>query len=173
MLRRGYERTTVDDVAAAAGVGKATVYRRWPTKGDLVVAAMDALYDGEMPRVDTGSIVTDLHEAYRAALAFVNSPDGADYLSTSITESVRDERVAALYRTASERMEQEGRRMFLRAIDRGEVRPDADLDCAVEWFAGLLAARAITRRPLPSVEDVDSMVAFTLHGVLVSDATAD
>ena len=42
--QRGFDRTTVDDVAARAGVGKATVYRRWPSKEDLAVAAMETLY---------------------------------------------------------------------------------------------------------------------------------
>ena len=44
MLQRGFDRTTVDDVASRAGVGKATVYRRWPSKEDLAVAAMETLY---------------------------------------------------------------------------------------------------------------------------------
>src|SRR6201995_6119515 len=55
MLQRGYDRTTVDDVADRAGVGKATVYRRWPSKEDLAVAAMETLYSAEMPQPDTGS----------------------------------------------------------------------------------------------------------------------
>src|SRR5919107_4996917 len=66
MLQRGFDRTTVDDVAAHAGVGKATVYRRWPSKEDLAVAAMGSLYSTEMPEPDTGSIMNDLAESYRA-----------------------------------------------------------------------------------------------------------
>src|SRR3954449_8248002 len=98
MLERGFDRTTVDDVAARAGVGKATVYRRWPSKEDLAVAAMETLYTAEFPEADTGSIETDLTESYRSVLAFVNTPEGAAFLRTSIAESVRDERIAELYR---------------------------------------------------------------------------
>src|SRR6478735_9683731 len=92
MLQRGFDRTTVDDVAAKAGVGKATVYRRWPSKEDLAVAAMETLYTAEMPEPDTGSIRDDLTASYRAALEFVNTPAGAAYIRTSIAESVRDDR---------------------------------------------------------------------------------
>jgi AcrR family transcriptional regulator len=166
LLQRGFERTTVDDVAARAGVGKATVYRRWPSKEDLAVAAMESLYDTEMPEVDTGSIREDLAASYRAVLGFVSTPDGAAFLRTSIAESVRDDRIAALYRESSERREQHSRGTFERAIERGEVRPDIDIDTAVQWLGGLLAVRAITHRPMPTVDDVDQLVEFTLRGVL-------
>ncbi|HET7387229.1 MAG TPA: TetR/AcrR family transcriptional regulator [Nocardioidaceae bacterium] len=166
LLHRGFDRTTVDDVARAAGVGKATVYRRWARKEDLALAAMQTLYTAEMPEPDTGSIRTDLAESYRAALAFVNSPEGAAFLRMSISESVRDDRVAELYRQSTERREAESKRTFERAIARGEVRADADLDAIVQWLGGLLTMRAITRRPMPTADDVDGLVEFTLRGVL-------
>jgi AcrR family transcriptional regulator len=166
MLLRGYDRTTVDDVADRAGVGKATVYRRWPSKEDLAVAAMETLYSAEMPEPNTGSVVTDLAEGYRSVLAFVNTPEGEAFLRTSIAESVRDDRIAALYRASTERREQASRVTFERAIERGEVREDLDIDSAVQWLGGLLAVRAITNRPMPGIDEADQLVEFTLRGVL-------
>ena len=49
ILLRGFDSMTVDEVATNAGVGKATVYRRWARKEDLAVAAMEQLYRDEMP----------------------------------------------------------------------------------------------------------------------------
>jgi AcrR family transcriptional regulator len=167
LLQRGFDRTTVDDVAARAGVGKATVYRRWPSKEDLAVAAMETLYSAEMPEPDTGSIRSDLAASYRSVLTFMNTPEGAAFLRTSIAESVRDDRIAALHRASTERREAQTRATFERAIARGEVRPDIDVDSAVQWLGGLLATRAITHRPMPSVDDVDALVEFTLNGVSV------
>lgn len=165
LLQRGFDKMTVDDVAAKAGVGKATVYRRWPSKDDLAVAAMGTLYAAEIPEPDTGSIEQDLAESYRAVLVFLNSPQGAAFLRMSIAESVRDERIAALYRESTERRENEARRTFERAIARGEVRPDADIDTAVQWLGGMITTRTITGRPLPTVDDTEALVAFTLRGV--------
>ena len=164
MLQRGFDRTTVDEVAARAHVGKATVYRRWPSKEDLAVAAMETLYAVEMPEPSTGSIRSDLAASYRSVLEFVNTPQGEAFVRTSIVESVRDDRIAALYRASTERREGYHRVTFEQAIERGEVRADLDVDIAVQWLGGLLAARAITRRPMPSVDDVDALVEFTLRG---------
>jgi AcrR family transcriptional regulator len=165
LLQNGFDRTTVDDVAARAGVGKATVYRRWPSKEDLAVAAMESLYSTEMPEADTGSISQDLTDSYRSVLAFVNTPDGEAFLRTSIAESVRDDRIAALHRSSTELRESYSRATFERAIARGEVRPDIDIDAAVQWLGGLLAIRAITHRPMPAIEDAEKLVEFTLRGV--------
>jgi AcrR family transcriptional regulator len=164
---RGFERMTVDDVAAAAGVGKATVYRRWPSKDDLAVAAMGRLYTTEIPQPETGSILTDLVESYRAALAFVSSVQGQAYVRMSIAESVRDQRIAALYRQATERTEDRARELFHRAVERGEVRPDVDVDVCVQWLSGLIALRSITGRPLPTPEDAERLARVLLEGVLV------
>lgn len=166
LLERGFDKTTVDEVAARAGVGKATVYRRWASKEDLAVAAMESLYEAEFPAPDTGSIVSDLIESYRAVLTFVTSPEGEGFLRVSIAESVRDERIALLYRQSILRREEQARDAFARAIERGEVRPDADVDSAVEWLGGTITVRAVQGRPLPTVDDVPRLVGFTLRGVL-------
>src|SRR3954469_5592498 len=168
MLQRGFDGMTMDDVAARAGVGKATVYRRWPSKDDLAVAAMETLYSAEIPEPDSGSIVTDLTEGYRSVLDFVNTPDGEAFLRTSIAEWVRDDRIAALYRASSERREQQSRDTFHRAIARGEVRADIDVDAAVQWLGGMLATRAITHRAMPTPDEAEALVEFTLRGVLKS-----
>jgi AcrR family transcriptional regulator len=165
LLQRGFDRTTVDDVAARAGVGKATVYRRWPSKEDLAVAAMETLYNVEMPEPDTGDIRRDLTESYRSVLAFVNTRDGAAFLRTSIAESVRDDRIAALHRESTERREDVSRVTLQRAIKRGQVRADIDIDSAIQWLGGLLAVRAITHRPMPTVDDAETLVEFALRGI--------
>jgi len=166
MRRRGFEKMTVDHVAAAAGVGKATVYRRWPSKEDLAVAAMERLYSAEFPAPDTGSVRGDLTQVFRSVVSFVGSPEGYAYLKMSIAESVRDDRIAALYRAATEQAEDEGRSIYLRGIDRGELRPDIDVTACVQWLSGLLAVRAITNRPMPTLDDVDGLVELALHGIV-------
>lgn len=165
ILAHGFDNMTVDDVAARAKVGKATVYRRWAKKEDLAVAAMRRLYDAEMPTPDTGSIREDLRLSFTDVLVFANSDAGAAYLRTSISESVRDPRIAALYRAANDQAEAGAREVFRRGIDRGEVRPDVNVHAAVQLLAGVLLMRTLTAMPMPAESEVDSLVDLVLTGV--------
>jgi AcrR family transcriptional regulator len=165
ILVRGFDSMTVDEVASTAGVGKATVYRRWARKEDLAVAAMEQLYRDEMPPPDTGSIRGDLRATFISVLNFVNSPNGTDYIRTTIKESLRDERIAALYREANERAESNAFPIFERAISRGEVRSDIPISAAVQLLGAIVCMRAITGQQMPSVDEVDSMVDFVLNGI--------
>ena len=164
ILAHGFDNMTVDDVAARAHVGKATVYRRWAKKEDLAVAAMGQLYDAQMPTPDTGSIEGDLREAFAQVLAFANSEQGSSYIRTCIAESVRDPRIAALYRAANNRAESSARMMFHRAIARGEVRHDANVSAAVQLISGILAVRTISGMSLPEPSELDSLVDLVIRG---------
>ena len=164
ILAHGFDNMTVDDVAARAHVGKATVYRRWAKKEDLAVAAMGQLYDAQMPTPDTGSIEGDLREAFAQVLAFANSAQGSAYIRTCIAESVRDPRIAALYRAANNQAEASAKEMFHRAIARGEVRRDANISAAVQIVSGILAVRTITEMSLPEPSELESLVDLVLRG---------
>ncbi len=165
ILLRGFDSMTVDEVASNAGVGKATVYRRWARKEDLAVAAMERLYRDELPAPDTGSIREDLRAMYAAVLAFVNSPAGMDYVRTTIKESMRDDRIANLYREARERAEQSASEVFERAIARGEVRPDIPMRTVVQLVGSLVSMRAVIGQDVPTMADLDHLVDFVLHGI--------
>lgn len=160
---------TVDEVAASAGVGKATVYRRWARKEDLAVAAMEQLYRDELPPPDTGSLRGDLQVAFATLLAFVNSPAGADYLRTTVRESMRDPRIAALYRAAGDHALAVRQQIVERAVARGEVRPGAHVQAALEFLGGLLTARAVAGKPMPAVEEAEALVELVLHGIASSE----
>jgi AcrR family transcriptional regulator len=167
ILLRGFDSMTVDEVATNAGVGKATVYRRWARKEDLAVAAMEQLYRDEMPIPDTGSIRGDVREMYASVLTFINSPNGTDYIRTTIKESMRDERIATLYREAAERVEKNGLAVFERAIARGEVRPDIHMSIVVQLIGGIIAMRAITGQAMPAMSELDQLVDFVLDGICI------
>lgn len=165
ILTRGFDNMTVDEVAAKARAGKATVYRRWAGKEDLAFAALEQLYSTELPVPDTGSIRGDLQEGFRQALEFGQSEIGRSYLRMTVAESLRDRRVGALYTAAFEGEEAAAREMFQRAIDRGELRPDFPMDLATDWFAGLLVLYAVIERPLPGPDEVDRLVDLLLDGI--------
>ena len=162
---------TVDEVASTAGVGKATVYRRWARKEDLAVAAMEQLYLDEMPPPDTGSIRGDLHALFTSVLTFVNSPAGIDYMRTTIKEShARRTHRHAVPRGHRTRGADAARVVFERAIERGEVRADTPVTATVQLIGGLVVMRAITRQDMPTLDEVDQLVDFVLNGI-IADGT--
>lgn len=165
ILKYGYDNMTVDEVAARAKAGKATVYRRWAGKEDLAFAALEQLYNTELPLPDTGSLVGDLRLAYTQGLEFASSPAGRAYMRMCISESLRDERLGNLYAAAHHSQETAARKMFERGIERGELRPDIRVDFAVSWISGLLVLNTVTDSPQPKVAEVDEMIDFLLRGI--------
>ncbi|HET6153324.1 MAG TPA: TetR/AcrR family transcriptional regulator [Marmoricola sp.] len=165
ILKRGYDNMTVDEVAAKAKAGKATVYRRWAGKEDLAFAALEQLYNTELPVPDTGSIRGDLRQAFTQALEFVSSDNGKAYLRMTIAESLRDDRLGALYTSAHNSQEAAARTMFERGIARGELRSDMRVDFAVGWISGLFVLNATTEKQQPGIDEVDEMIEFLLRGI--------
>jgi AcrR family transcriptional regulator len=166
LLERGFDGMTVDDVAEAAGVGKATIYRRWASKEQLVNDAMTDLFDIEIPDADTGSIEGDLRQVYTDALTFVNSKEGLALIRLAVSEANRDERSAAIYRAFLDRRIQLTQDALDRARARGEpVRSTVDPVLMVQWLAGVFIIRALTGEPMPTLADADRLVKFTLRSI--------
>ena len=81
LAEAGYAGLTMDAVAAAAGVGKATIYRRWRTKSDLVADAVAELSAASIEAPDTGSLEGDMRLLLRWLVRAVNGPLGAATVS--------------------------------------------------------------------------------------------
>ena len=121
----GYERLTIDAVAARAGAGKATVYRRWASKADLVIDAVDHHRSAELP--DTGSLRGDLDALVRAKEANRERTLMTRAMAGLMTALLGDES----FRRAFRRADSPGNPLaavFARAIERGEIPPQPDLD---------------------------------------------
>src|SRR5258708_31088310 len=92
LARIGYGALSIEEVANRAGVNKTTVYRRWPTKADLVRAALRSMGDDKVCQPATGSLRGDLLAAGRSLLPFAQASGGQDVLRLPLAERM----VAAL-----------------------------------------------------------------------------
>lgn len=129
LVRTGYDRLTLDAVAAAAHVSKATLYRRWAGKAELVLDAITHVASTTPARVvDTGSLRGDLL-ALSCCLGGLTD-DLRLGLLNAIASAVRSD--AALFAAASARLtaplQGAALRAFAAAQQRGEVAADADLE---------------------------------------------
>jgi len=137
----GYGALTMDAVASEAGVGKATIYRRWRTKQDLVVDTISDLNRAEATPPDTGSLEGDLRLMLRSLISVITGPTGAATLSLlstvphqpALAEAFRDGPLA-VWRHAFEQI-------WARAEQRGEVRPGVAGSVPAETTSALLVQR--------------------------------
>lgn len=125
----GYDRLTMDEVAARARASKATVYRRWPTKADLVVAAVSRGLRQAVVAPDTGSLRGDLMQM--AELLAGQAAALADTLAAILIEVRRNPHLSAVVEQQLLHEKRPITQAILRqAADRGEIHPskiDTDL----------------------------------------------
>ncbi|MFI6828880.1 MULTISPECIES: TetR/AcrR family transcriptional regulator C-terminal ligand-binding domain-containing protein [unclassified Kribbella] len=163
----GYDRLTMDAVATAAKASKATLYRRWTSKAELVVDAVSRAKGCPMPEnVDTGSLRGDL----------ISLACGAGGFTDEMPMSVMAGLLTALQHDAE--LQNAFRERFLaprlglvatvyqRAVDRGEVSPDID----VELLANTLPAVIIHHAFLLGVEPTDDLILRVIDNVILPAA---
>ncbi len=138
----GYGGVTMEGVAARAGVGKATVYRRWPTKSALVVDAVTACRESGSQPPDTGSTRDDLLVFVRGFMHHLRTSDAGRVMPALVAELSRNPELAAEFR---EGFVQPRRARVLeavrRGVERGEVRPDVDAELIADGVVALLMHR--------------------------------
>src|SRR5262245_60600760 len=158
LVEVGYGGLSVEAVAAAAGVAKTTIYRRYPTKRDLVIAALQV--EVPMPELSTGGdLRTSLRDAVHTVVHRMVDSGALRILGSLLVEANREPELLAMFR---ERLLEPRRNLvadLLRAgIERGELRPDLDPLVVTEMLAGAtIAHHAILGQPL-SDEWIDELV---------------
>jgi len=148
----GYDRLSMDDIAARAHVGKAAIYRRWSSKADVVVAVMIRWREqmGATAVPDTGSLRGDV-EAIVAMVPDIGEEDRniLGVLLGLATAAARDPALATAFRDhALSRYRQALRAVLDRAVTRGEIPRDRDLTLVPDILFGLNALRIMTGQPI-------------------------
>ncbi len=163
----GYDRLTMDAVAARAHASKATIYRRWPGKAALIVDALHCS-KGEALDVDTGSLLGDL-DALSEGACSQESRFNAHLMLGIITALAHDDELRQVFR---ERMIHPRtavmRAIFERAVERGEISPDRNLDLLVSLFPALIIQQVLISGELPDADFSWHVV----HDVILPLATA-
>jgi AcrR family transcriptional regulator len=144
----GYDRLTMDAVAARAGAAKTTIYRRWRDKAELVVDALNSL-KGVLEVPDTGSLRQDL-----CALAeSVTSTDGllgAQMTIGMVNAVAHDAELRRVFKEKFLAPRMAGfRKVFEQAVARGEMAGGHDLDLLARLFPGLALQQLVMTGEMP------------------------
>ncbi|BBC36999.1 TetR family transcriptional regulator [Streptomyces graminofaciens] len=179
----GYQKTTIEGIAARAGVGKQTIYRWWSSKADVLLEAFLDLQEqaaeqvaqpgqeqGQAPEEyaipDTGDLAADLKAVLRATVDELLDPKFEAPSRALAAAGVVDEKLSAEFigKLLEPQLQLYVRRLAA-AQDTGAVRPDIDPRIALELFVSPLAQRWLQRTGPISYEYTDTLVDYALHGL--------
>lgn len=152
LAERGYDRMSMEDIAARAHVGKAAIYRRWPSKAVVVAEAIARWRReaGPLAAPDTGTLVGDL-EALVPTLPDVELSTISVVMGVATVAVREPELAAAIDELVLAQPRQMLRAVLDRAVRRGEISPDRDLTLVPDVVLGLNMLRVVTGRPIDRV----------------------
>ncbi|MFI5803120.1 TetR/AcrR family transcriptional regulator [Streptomyces sp. NPDC051561] len=170
----GYPRTTIEGIAARAGVGKQTIYRWWPSKAAVLLEAFVDLGDqaaeavGEVGAAipDTGDLAADLRLVLRATVDELVDPKYDLPTRALAAEGIVDAELCARY---VEKLLRPSLQLYVdrlaAARAHGDLRTDLDLDIAVELLTGPLSGRWMMRTGPLTHDYADRLVDYVLGGL--------
>ncbi|ALO93473.1 TetR family transcriptional regulator [Streptomyces corchorusii] len=170
----GYPKTTVEAIAARAGVGKQTIYRWWSSKADVLLeafldlAGQSAQAAGQAADAvpDTGDLAADLKAVLRATVDELFDPRFEVPARALAAEGVVNEQLGR--EVVAKLLEPQLQLYVARlrsAQDAGAVRADVDPRIALELFVSPLAQRWLQRSGPVSYAYTDTLVEYALHGI--------
>lgn len=141
LARRGYAGLTMDDVAVTAGVSKATIYRRWRSKADLLVSVIETPDGGLIVVPDTGSLREDLIGLFTSLVEMLTGPSGRA-VRAIIAARDSDPALEAAYRRGPvDRWAESVLAIMERAIARGELTPAGMVSLGAEAGSAIFLQR--------------------------------
>lgn len=159
---QGSAAISIDQVAARAGVNKTTIYRRWPTPQELVLAAVSSVADNEVPIPDSGDLRTDLRRLCLDVGRTISSPMGRALLAAArssdpVFADVRDQFWSIRMASAAA--------VLTRAVERGEIDPVDEPARQLELLVGPIHFRVTELGRELSEGHVDLLVDHFCRGL--------
>jgi AcrR family transcriptional regulator len=145
---QGYDGLSVEGVACRAGVAKSTIYRRYPAKLDLVMAAIERAKEGLVPTPDSGSLREDLLTVARGYLAMLSSHSIGRAIPMMLVARTRSEELAEAHTEFVWTRRAATHELIQRGIDRGELPPGTDPAMIADMVFGAIFTRVfVTGQP--------------------------
>lgn len=156
LVERGFG-LTFDEVAARAGVGRTSVFRRYPTKRDLVMAVAEQISIDRIEVPDTGALEGDLAATVGAVYAVFGRPRLQALARHALSASLQGGEGAAVLHALLDRRLALVTQVLERAVERGEI-PDAErAPLVADVLSGVIMVRLATGVPLPEDEEADRL----------------
>ena len=161
---RGLDGFTVDAVAAASGVAKTTIYRHFPSSGELLLAALSEIV-GELPDIDTGDVPHDLVELMSRYVELAARPDIRQIMVAVMQRASTDEEFDQLRRRHIAERKAPVRLLIQRGMADGLIDPTIDVDTVAAMLEGPMLARAMHDRSGFRPGEIEQIVGLVLRAV--------
>ncbi len=152
LARVGYGRLSIEAVARRAGVGKTAVYRRWPSKLDMVLEVISSVAGAGLPVPDTGSLDGDIELLLRFVARALKHPLASQIIPDLLAEAARNEQISDTLTGVLRAAQRDISSLIVdRAVARGELAGVVPPDIAVDLVIGPVYWHlSVIRAPLPS-----------------------
>lgn len=157
VAEEGMGALTMDAVATRAGVSKPAMYRRWPTKQDLIIAAAESRV-GALTVPDMGDFRAELRAVLMERVRAYRQPGVGRLLAGVIAAAAEAGAGREAFQAYVTRVTSETRHLLERGIARGDVRPDVPIVDVTTLIASSLVFRLVAEQRVPEKELVDSVV---------------
>ncbi len=159
LVEHGFAGLTVEKIAARAGVAKQTIYRWWPSKVDILLEAFGDDLAKALTPADHGSLSTDLREHLADMADFLTTSDAGAVYRALIGQAQHDPVLAARLRDGHLAAQHTRDRLpFERAVARGDLPADTDIDVLVERLVGVVHYRVLVTGEPVSRDFTDALV---------------
>lgn len=162
--KNGFADLTIEEVAADANVGKATVYRWWPHKAALIADAFASSATRRLHFPDTGSVRSDMSQQMRQLIKIFRGRRGR-IVSAILAGGQSDKELISAFRNRFLwPRRREAYATLQRGIRRGELRKDIDKDLLLDSLYGPIYMRFLIRHDKLTPEFVDHLCSLVLGG---------
>jgi AcrR family transcriptional regulator len=165
LARVGYEALRIDDVAVLAKVNKTTIYRRWPTKADLISCALRSDTVEEMAPPATGSLRGDLLAIAGRMVSAMCAPEKMAIVRVIIAEGP-DSELWTIARRLHEGFQAVRDAVIDAAVLRGELSPGTDGVLLLEAFVASVRQKLFFMRETADQAYLERLVDLLLRGAL-------
>jgi AcrR family transcriptional regulator len=155
----GYARLTIEGIATRAGTGKQTIYRWWPSKGDVVLDALATKADLQIPVPDEGGYAADLRAFLYASFALGQQSGLLVVLRALMAQAQTDQDFWQRFRQTFLQRRRDALGVIVsRAQDRGDLPPGLRPDTIADIVFGVIWYRVLATRELPDTRLADELV---------------
>lgn len=161
----GIDGFTIEEVAVRAGVGKATIYRRYPCKVDLVMAAAGCVSFSASAAPDTGNVAEDLRTIACSLVELLTKNPAGRAVPQVVAAVERNDELRRAHRRLSATRRASTTNAVQRGIDRGELPPDTDPELVADMIAGPIFYRRLLSGARLDAAYADRLVTTVLQAV--------